>query len=593
MKNRSEIETKYKWNFSDYFADDEDFEKEYNNFEQQLKGVSYFENKLNNRNNILNCFKTLENLSVKLEALYTYAHCNLDVDVTNTKSQARLNKMIAKLTEYEIATAFVSPELSTLDDKFLIELSQDDDFKDYSKAIKDIVREKPHILSKTEESLLSSSGSFRDTFQQNHSNFESGDLKFNKVKNSKGKLMELNQNVASIYLRDKDVVLRENTYKELQGAYGRFNNFLSSNYLGSVKKDIFYARARKFNTALDSALFFEEVDSEVYNKLIKNVEENLNLNQEFFETKRKLLGLKTFKLSDVYFNPFVNNKKYTYEEGLNLVIKALSVLGNDYTDYIKAMAQNRMIDVFPNKGKISGAYETMATKKTPRVLTNFMGSANDVSTLAHELGHAMHSVYSDKAQSSFNAGYTIFLAEIASTVNETILNNFMFKNATTDSEKTFYLNEFLSNFYATVFRQTMFASFEDNIHKKVENNEEVSSKVLNETYLDLVKKYFGKKVKIFNEVQYEWSRIPHFYRAYYVYKYATGLISAINIVENLRLSKISVEDYKTFLSSGCTKDPLSLLKIVKVDLTTNEPFLVAFEYFRDRLNQLKKFVKNK
>lgn len=591
MKKRENIEEKYKWDFSDYFKDDEAWEKEYADYSNEIKGITYFDGKLDNKKNILEMFKTLESLSIKLEALYIYASCVRDTDVTNTKSMARLNKVTAKLTEQSVLTSFIEPQLSLLDNEFLNGLIKDPDFQDYSKMLKDVVREKEHILSRECEEILSQSSSYQDTFKENHTNFEGGDLKFNKVKNAKGKLLPMDQSLASLYLRDKDEVLRENAYKELQGAYGRYNNFLSTNYLGSVKKDVFYARARKFDSVLDSALFYEEVDKVVYEMLLENALKNLGLNQKFFEVKRKLLGLKKFKLSDIYYNPFVNNKKYTFESAINVVCDALSVLGKDYTDYIRYMAEKRMIDVYPNEGKVSGAYETMATKKTPRVFTNFMGTSNDVSTLAHELGHAMHSVLSDKSQSSFNAGYTIFLAEIASTVNETILNDHMLNCTDDKKEKIFYLNEFLSNFYATVFRQTMFADFEDKIHKKVEKNEEVSAKVLNDTYFELVKKFFGKKVKIFDEVKFEWSRIPHFYRAYYVYKYATGLISAINIVENLRTGKIKVDDYKKFLNSGCSDTPLNLLKIVKVDLTTEEPFNVAFKYFSERLTLLEKLSK--
>lgn len=591
VKKRNQIDNKFKWDFSDYFKNDGEWEKKYNDNLQLINKIKEYDGKLNTKESILKCFKLLERLSIQLEALYIYANCKRDEDVSNTKYQAMLNKTLSMLTEHDVACSFIQPQLSKLENNFLENLLEDKDFKDYQKFLRDIIREKPHILSESCEELLSLSSSYKDVFSQNHSNFESGDLKFNKVKNSKGKLLPMNQSLAGIYLRDKDEILRENTYKELHGAGGRYNNFLSTNYLGSVKKDVFYARARRFDSTLSSALFYEEVDKAVYENLLSNVEKNLMLNQKFFEVKRKLLGLKKFKLSDIFFNPFVSHKKYTFDSAIDLVCEALSVLGKDYTDYIKYMVENRMIDIYPNEGKVNGAYETMATKKTPRVLINFMGTAYDVSTLAHELGHAMHSVLSDKNQSSFNANYTIFLAEIASTVNETILNNYMLNITSDKNEKIFFLNEFLSTFYATVFRQTMFADFEDKIHKKVENNEEVSAKVLNDTYFELVKKFFGKKVKIFDEVKYEWSGIPHFYTAYYVYKYATGLISAINIVENLRTGKISIDDYKRFLSSGCSDTPLNLLKLVGVDLTTTEPFNVAFKYFSDRLSMLEKLSK--
>ncbi len=591
MEKRSQIDNRYKWDFSDYFKNDEEWGSGYKEILPIINSIKEYNGKLNTKESILNCFKLLERLSIQLEALYIYANCKRDEDVSNTKYQAMLNKILSILTEYDVACSFIEPQLSKLEDKFLKKLLEDNDFKDYKKFLHDIIREKPHILSESCEEILSLVSSYKDAFSQIHSNFESGDLKFNKVKNSKGKLLPMNHKLADIYLRDKDEVLRENAYKELHGAGKRYNNFLSANYLGSVKKDVFFARVRHFDSTLSSALFYEEVDKIVYQNLLENVEKNLFLNQKFFEIKRKLLGLKKFKLSDIYFNPFVSHKKYTFDSAINIVCDALSILGKDYTDYIRYMAENRMIDIYPNEGKVNGAYETMATKKTPRVLINFMGTAYDVSTLAHELGHAMHSVLSDKNQSTFNANYTIFLAEIASTVNETILNNYMLNATKNKNEKIFFLNEFLSTFYATVFRQTMFADFEDKIHKKVENNEDVSAKILNDTYFELVKKFFGKKVKIFEEVKYEWNGIPHFYTAYYVYKYATGLISAINIVENLRTGKITIDDYIKFLSSGCIDTPLNLLKIVGVDLTTIEPFNIAFKYLSERLAMLDKLSK--
>ena len=470
MEKRSQIDNRYKWDFSDYFKNDEEWESGYKEILPIINSIKEYNGKLNTKESILNCFKLLERLSIQLEALYIYANCKRDEDVSNTKYQAMLNKILSILTEYDVACSFIEPQLSKLEDKFLKKLLEDNDFKDYKKFLHDIIREKPHILSESCEEILSLVSSYKDAFSQIHSNFESGDLKFNKVKNSKGKLLPMNHKLADIYLRDKDEVLRENAYKELHGAGKRYNNFLSANYLGSVKKDVFFARVRHFDSTLSSALFYEEVDKIVYENLLENVEKNLFLNQKFFEIKRKLLGLKKFKLSDIYFNPFVSHKKYTFDSAINIVCDALSILGKDYTDYIRYMAENRMIDIYPNEGKVNGAYETMATKKTPRVLINFMGTAYDVSTLAHELGHAMHSVLSDKNQSTFNANYTIFLAEIASTVNETILNNYMLNATKNKNEKIFFLNEFLSTFYATVFRQTMFADFEDKIHKKVENN---------------------------------------------------------------------------------------------------------------------------
>lgn len=591
MKKRKDIEDKYKWDFSDYFESVEKWEESFNEYSNKILKIKEFNGKLKDKKSILNCFKFLEELDLLAEPLYIYAHCLRDTDVSNTTYQQLYNKIESKITEQSISSSFITPQLSKLPQKLLLKLSADKDFKNYNKLLKDIIREKDHTLSEECEKLMSSVSSFSRDFNTNFSNFENGDLKFANIKNKQGKSLPMNQSLYNVYLRQDDAILRENAFVELHSTFGKFNNFLTSNYLGSVKKDIFYAKNRKFSSAIDSALFYEEVSSDVYNMLTKMVEDNLNLEHKYFALKQKMLNLKSFKISDVYYNKLKSNKKYTYEEAFNIVCSALQLLGDDYISGLKTMNENHKIDVFPNENKYNGAYQTGAYGKSPVVLTNFNGNFDDISTLAHELGHAMHTYFSNTNQSIVNANYPIFLAEIASTVNETILNNYMLENTTKKDEKLFYLNEFISRFHATVYRQTMFASFEDKIHKLVEDNAPVSSEVLNNTYLNLVKKYFGKKTKVLDCVKYEWSRIPHFYTAFYVYKYATGLISAINIVENLKANIISVQDYKKFLSSGCTLDPITTLKLVKVDLSTPEPFIKAFNVLSRYLKDLENLLK--
>lgn len=590
MKKRKEIDKKYKWDLASYYKDDVSWENAFEEYSQKIKKLSDFNGKLTNKQSVLSCLNLLEELDLLAEPLYIYAHCLKDLDVTNSKSQERYSKIENKLTEHSISSSFITPQLTKLSEEFLKELLLDIDFKKFEKIIKDILREKPHILSEESEKMLSRVSLFSGNFDENFSNFENGDLKFNKVLDKKGKSLPLTQSLASLYLRDADQILRQNAYTELNSAFGRYNNFLTSNYVGSVKKDVFYAKSRNFETCLEKALFYEEIDPVVYDLLIKKVEENLPLEHKLFKFKKKLLGLKNYKTSDVYYNPLKSSGKYTYEQAFETVCNALSILGEDYINGLKELRDNCNIDVFPSENKANGAYKTGAYAKPPMVLLNFCGKFDDVSTLAHELGHAMHSVYSNNSQTLFNASYVIFLAEIASTVNETLLNHFMLKNAQTKKEKLFYINEFLSTFHATVFRQTMFASFENLVHTLVETNAPISSEILNNKYLELVKKYFGKSVKVLDCVKYEWSRIPHFYTAFYVYKYATGLISAVNIVQNLLEGIITVDDYKKFLSSGCSSDPISLLKIVKVDLTKEESFDRAFKFLNSYLKELEKLI---
>ena len=325
---------------------------------------------------------------------------------------------------------------------------------------------------------------------------------------------------------------------------------------------------------------------------LKSVNKFLDLEYRYFKLKEKMLKLDKISVADMRINPLKEvDNKYTYEEAFKLVLDALNPLGEDYLNGLKELKANKKIDVMPNKNKCTGAYMTNAYGCSPVVLTNFMGKFNDVSTLAHELGHAMHSYNSDKNQPINKAGYTILLAEIASTVNECFLNRYMLENAKTREEKIYYLNEFLSTFHATVFRQTMFAEFEEKIHKMCEDNEGVSTTVVNEVYLDLVKKYFGKDVELLDEIKYEWSRIPHFFTAFYVYKYATGLISAIAICNKiLSKEKDSVENYYKFLSLGGSMDPLSILKVAGVDLKEEKTFNESFKYIENYIDELEKLI---
>lgn len=585
------IENSYKWDLSGYFASDEEWEKSFKEYSKKIEEVQCFNNQLKTAEKVLECLKFLEVLDCMAEPLYIYAHCKKDLDVTNSSSQQRMNKIESKLTEHFVATSFIVPQLSKLSNEFLNNLLNSKEFKDYKKPIEDIIRDREHVLSEECESLMSGISSFTDTFSTTFSNFEDGDLTYNKIKDSNGKEYEMTQSLASIYLRDKDETLRKNAQTELNAAFGRYNNFLFSNYLGSIKKDVFLSKARKFKNCLTQALFNEKVDPKVYNTLIETVESNLGVEHDLLEVKRKMLNLKKYNTYDIYFNPLKTSKKYTFEQGFEIVCEALNLLGEDYINQITLMKDTGKIDAFPDKNKANGAYKTGCYKKPAMVLTNFSGNFNDISTLAHELGHAMHSYYSDNKQPYYTSNYSIFLAEIASTVNETLLNAYMIENATSNKEKLFYINEFLSTFHATVFRQTMFASFESLAHKMVEENEPISSEIFNEKYLELVKKYFGKKVNVLDCIKYEWSRIPHFYNSFYVYKYATGLISAINIAMNLKEGIISVEEYKEFLSSGCSDDPISLLKIAKVDLTKKETFDRSFKYLNDYVLNAKNILK--
>ncbi len=589
-KLRSEIDNKYKWDLTTYYKDDQHWQNTLQQVASQFKTLQQYDGKLDNAKSIKEFFDLKDKLTQELSNLYVYIHCRRDEDVSNPTYQQYLGAIQSKLVEFDEMISFAIPQISRLSDQTLTQLAQQ--YPDLDTMFFRIIKNKPHVLNESQEKLLSGVDAFADSFNETFSNFEDADLTFNPVKDSKGKKHTFDNSTASILLRSPDRLLRKNTYQELKGAYGRFNNFLYSNYLANVKATCFFAKTRNFDSALDQAMFNEEVDIAVYNNLVKNVNSALPLDYKYFELKRQMLGLDKFAIYDVYYNPIkLSSSKFSYEKAVDIVKNAVSTLGQQYVNDFMSLVNNNTIDVMHNKNKRSGAYSTGSYGKTPLVLLNYNQTFNDVSTLAHEMGHSMHTYYSFKNQNSFKADYVIFLAEIASTVNETLLNRYMIQNVKTKQEKLYYLNEFVSTFHATVFRQTMFAEFEATIHNNYENNTPMSAQDLNNIYYELVKRYFGDKVDCPQEAMYEWSSIPHFYRDFYVYKYATGLISAIAFVNNIiKNGQPAIDKYLEFLSSGCKDTPINILKQAGVDLTKQETFDNAFNYLQDYLDQMQQLI---
>lgn len=591
MKKRKEILDKYKWNLSEY-ATEENFDNIYETATSDLDKIKDFENKLNNKKDILECFKFSEQKAKELEKLIVYARIKIDEDLTVSSAQERYNKIETKENKYEVDSSFISPQLLQNSDEFLLSLAKDTDFKNYNKILLDIIKERKHTLSQKEENLLSEMGAFSGAFKKIFDNFDDGDLKFKKVKNSEGKLLPMNAIVAYKYLISDDRVLRKNAYEELNGAYGRYNNLLVQNYMHSVKKDVAYSKLRKFDSSLQSALFNQNVPKEIYEKLMEGINKNLKVIQRYFAVKAKALKLEkpaVYDLKTILGKK--NDTKYSYEEASDIIIKATECLGKEYTDNLKKAFKNRWIDVMPNENKNSGAFSWGAYGLQPIVLMNFDGTFRSVSTLAHELGHSMHSYFSDKNNPYFKAGYEIFCAEVASTVNEVLLAEHMLKKEKDLEKQKFFLDDLINSFNSTVFRQAMFSQFEDEVHKKVENNESISGEIFNNFYYDLNKKFFGKNVELPECVKFEWSRIPHFYRPYYVFAYATGFLSAIVIVKNIEdNAEKGVKDYYKFLSGGCSKSPDQLLKSGGVDLTKQETYDKAFEYLDNLITRLEKLI---
>ncbi|MDD4110807.1 MAG: oligoendopeptidase F [Clostridia bacterium] len=585
MKKRSEIEEKYKWDLSGYFKSDEDFKKEFDNLKLQTHKLDSFRGKLNNEKIILECLKKQEELELRFEVLYVYASLKTREDATNSFYQERLTQVSSIINDFNTSISFIEVEIKKLSNAELKRLQNNSNYPNF---FKQIWRNKKHILSEKEEKILSMSGEMASGFSHNFDVFDDADLKFPFVKDKNGKKKELNHSVYMEYMQSADRTLRKNTFKALNGEYGKFNNFLASNYISNIKKDVFYSRVSKYKSCLDASIYLEEASRKVYDKLIKKVNDNVTVLAEYFEVKRKSQGLKDFYIYDQSAREKSINKKYSFEEAIEIIKKAVAPLGKEYVGLIDKAVKERWIDIYPNENKDSGAFSWGAYRKNPIVLTNFIGDTHSIFTLAHELGHSMHSYYSQKNNICDQSGYTIFVAEVASIVNEMLLLNYLAGNTKNDEEKIYYYDYFLSEFNGCVFRQAMLSEFEQFAYETFEKGEPISTKVLNDYYYKLNQKYAGKKVKLEEEVKYGWSRVPHFYRAFYVYKYALGMISALYIVDNI-ISK-EPERYINFLKSGSRKPPIELLKDAGVDLNKDETYNKAFKSVTETIEKWDKIL---
>lgn len=591
MKTRNQINDNFKWDLSPLCSSDEDFYKGLEKVNGYIKKFKNFENKLNNKETILKFFKLDEEFDDLIEPLYMYVHLKHDEILSDRKRNEMSEKISHILSELSVETSFVTTELHELPDEIIDDILQDKRFKDYDRMFENIKKEKIHMLSKEEEKLLAGM-SFLGGFSSNMRNLSDVDITFEKVKDSKGKDLELNHSNYSVYLRSKDRELRKNTMTVLNGTYGKFINTLANNYINEVKQNCYFAKVRKYKSALDEALQDEEVSKKVYDTLIQSVNKNLDVLFDYFKLKKKILGLDNFYIYDCMAEIDKNKgKKYSYDQAIEIIMEAVAPLGSEYVNLIKQAKDNRWIDVYPNKDKRSGAYESGIYGYHPYVLTNFEGDLDSVFTLAHELGHAMHTHFSNNNQPRPKASYTIFLAEIASTTNEILLINYFLKRSNSKNEKLYLLNKLFDEVKGTIFRQTMFAEFEEHVHSSYEKAEALTKDGLCEYYYNLNKKYFGS-VKLIKEIQYEWARIPHFFTAFYVYKYATGMICAITFVNKiLEKGEEAVRDYYKFLTAGASDTPINILKKANCNLEDEKTFDECFAYLKNLIKEWKKLTK--
>lgn len=588
MKNRSEIKDQFKWDLSPLCKSEEEFYSKLEEAKKYLPKFKKFEGKLNNKETILKYLKLEKEFDHIIEPISLYASLKNDEILSDSKYQIMNEKLGYFLTEFSIETSFADSEINDLSDEMLDDIIKDKDFSDYDVGFKRIKKFKKHKLSKEQEKMLSGMD-FLGGFSRNMRSHTDTDLEFGEIKDKNGEEYPLNQSLYGKYVRSGDRELRKNAFVKLHQTFGKSINFFASNYISEIKANCYFSKIRKYKCVLSSALEGEEVTPSVYYNLIKMVKENLPLLFDYFKLKQKELCVKDLYIYDCMASTDVKgDKSYTYDEAIEIIKEAVSPLGEDYVSLIERAKNERWIDVYPNKDKCSGAYQIGIYGYHPYVLTNFEGDLDSVFALAHELGHAMHSYFSNSTQVEEKAQYTVFLAEIASITNEILLINYFLSLAKTDAEKKVLYNKLFDEVKASVFRQTMFSEFEAEMHSRHERGEGLTKDILCEEYYKLNQEYFGK-VKLIDEIKYEWARIPHFFTAFYVYKYATGMLTAINFANRiLSGEKGAKEDYFKFLKAGGSDTPIKILKRSHCDLENPETINKSFDYLKNILADWKK-----
>lgn len=585
---RSEVAEKYKWNVADIYPDDEAWEKDFASLETNMDFSSY-RGKLGNKETLLAYLKAEGEVEQKIQTLYIYAHMKHDEDVRNTKYGAYLNKTVSVFSRLGVETAFFTPELTALDEKTLSDFASDSMLKDYDYVLKRLIAEKKYILTEREEKLLALAQEPLEVSGEVFNMLDNAELGLPEIE-YEGKKEKLTHGLYSVIINGKNREKRKEAFELYYGAYRKILNTLAITYYGNVRSDIFLKSARGFESCLSMALFQEDVEKSVYSALLNAVHKGLPLMHRYMQLRKQTLGYDEMHMYDIYPSLVEDAElKLSYEEAYDLVLKGLAPLGEEYNALLKRGRDERWIDVMETEGKRNGAYSICVYGTHPFVLLNYQKTTHDVFTIAHEMGHSIHSYFSCAAQPYAKSDYKIFVAEVASTVNEVLLLKYLLKNTDDKKLKKYLLGYFMDMIRTTLFRQTQFAEFEEQAHAKAESGEPLNKDNLTELYYALNKRYYGDAVFHDEQIGFEWARIPHFYNSFYVYKYATGITAAICIVDRiLREGERAVKDYFAFLSGGSSTDPVSLLRLAGADLTKETTFEAAMNEFAHALEEFEK-----
>jgi len=587
---RNEVKERYKWKVEDIFADGEVWEKAFRKASKSLD-FSKYEGKLGDKQTLLKFLHANDEYMIELENLYVYASLKRDEDTRDSNNNSRYGKVSMLYSEYCSKVAFFEPEMAPLGAEYLSSLLSIKDFEPYDYQIKSLIKNLQHVPSAAEQKLVALAGETLNSFHDIFAMIDNADLPLPEIE-FEGEKRKITHGLYGLILHSSDRAKRKEVYEKYYAAYIGLLNTITANYYGNVKKDVFLSKAYKFDSCLDKALFYEDVDKKVYDNLLESVSANCNTMHRYIADRKKILGYDKLYFYDVYA-PLVSDVEFkmNYDEAYEFVVNGLAALGKDYQALLRCGHDERWIDVEETEGKRSGAYSSGAYGVHPYVLLNYQPTLSDVFTIAHEMGHSLHTYFSQKNQPYAKSDYRIFVAEVASTVNEVLLLKHMLKEAKDENLKKYLLNYYLDSIRATLHRQTMFAEFEFKAHEKVEKGEPLTRENLCATYAEIGKKYYGDAIEHDYEISTEWCRIPHFYTSFYVYKYSTGIITAMNIANRiLTEGAVAVQDYFKFLSGGSSTDPVSLLKLAGVDLTSKQPYEFAMKEFEQTLSDFEKMM---
>ncbi|WP_343346035.1 oligoendopeptidase F [Terrisporobacter petrolearius] len=588
---RNAVENKFKWTIDEMYPNEGAIDKDIHKVKELIDEIKKYKGTLaNSEENLYNALNLSEQASRILQNLYVYTHMKSHEDTRINKNQGNATKTDMISTELSMATSYMVPEIIAMDSKKLEGYLKSEKLSHYKKHVDEILRLKPHTLNEREEELLAAVSDLSGVPENIYDMLSFADLQFPEIENEKGEKVKVTHENFSLFLKNKDQRVRKDAFDAMYSVYEQYKNTFASTLYGGIKSEIFYAKTRKYESALQGSLFQDDVSVEVYDNLIDAVHENLDTLNKYTGLKKKFLGLDKINMYDLYV-PLTENfdMKIPYEKAQEIILEALKPLGEEYLENVKKAFGEGWVDVYGNEGKQGGAYSWGSYDSKSYILLSYKDDLNSLFTLIHEMGHSMHSYYSKNNQSYLYSGYKIFVAEVASTLNELLLINYLLKNAKSKEEKVYLLNYYLEQFRTTVYRQTMFAEFEKICHAKVEGGEPLTSEEFTNIYYDLNKKYYGESCEVNEQIGLEWARIPHFFSNFYVYKYATGFSAASALSKQiLEEGENAVQRYKEFLKSGGSDFPLNQLRKAGVDMEKKESVDKALHVFKDLVDELEK-----